>query len=42
MDTKNVKEVMNQAGKSYEELNSKRNTRNKEQYPITLTDTVKY
>ena len=42
MDTKDVKEVMSQASKSYEELNSKRNTRNKEQYPITLTDTVKY
>lgn len=42
LDTKDVKEVMSQAGKSYEELNSKRNTRNKEKYPMILTDIVKY
>lgn len=42
MDTKDVKEVMGQASKSYEELNSNRNTRNKEKYPMILTDIVKY
>ncbi|MBO0372427.1 hypothetical protein JWK41_00915 [Staphylococcus hominis] len=42
MDTKDVKEVMSQASKSYEELNIKRNTRNKEKYPMILTDIVKY
>ncbi|MDK3608066.1 hypothetical protein O0B30_03130 [Staphylococcus pseudintermedius] len=39
MDTKDVKEVMGQASKSYEELNS---NRNKEKYPMILTDIVKY
>lgn len=42
MDTKDVKEVMSQASKSYEELNIKCNTRNKEKYPMILTDIVKY
>ncbi|MCQ9888273.1 MULTISPECIES: hypothetical protein [Staphylococcus] len=42
MDTKEVKEVMSQASKSYEELNNNRNTRNKEKYPMILTDIVKY
>ncbi len=42
IDTKDVKEVMSQASKSYEELNSKRYTRNKEKYPMILTDIVKY
>lgn len=42
MDTKEVKEVMSQASKSYEELNNNRNTRNKVKYPMILTDIVKY
>ena len=42
IDTKDVKEVMSQASKSYEELNSKRYTRNKEKYPMILNDIVKY
>ncbi|MCI2941290.1 hypothetical protein FH174_07160 [Staphylococcus cohnii] len=33
---------MSQASKSYEELNNNRNTRNKEKYPMILTDIVKY
>ena len=42
MDTKEVKEVMSQASKSYEELNNNHNTRNKVKYPMILTDIVKY
>lgn len=42
MDTKEVKEAMSQASKSYEELNNNRNTRNKVKYPMILTDIVKY
>ncbi|MCU5746964.1 hypothetical protein N9R04_09770 [Staphylococcus sp. SQ8-PEA] len=39
--SKNVKEVMNYANQSYEELNRNSNTRNKENYPLILNDIIK-
>lgn len=41
MNTKDVKEVMDQASKSYEELESNHNNRNKENYPLNLNDIIK-
>lgn len=41
MDTKDVKDVMNQASKPYEELDSNHNNRNKENYTLNLNDIIK-
>ncbi|WP_245335673.1 hypothetical protein [Staphylococcus sp. GDY8P196P] len=41
IDSKNVKEVMNYANQSYEELHRNSNTRNKENYPLILNDIIK-
>lgn len=41
IDSNNVKEVINQANKLYEELNSNCKTRNSENYPLNLNDIIK-